>query len=353
MSKFNMGPGLMAHFSDYIPSSLHDHAMVVVTDHRVKKIYGEAIISNLMQSGFSTDLFSFPAGERFKTRKTKENIENFLLHKNKDRKTCLIALGGGVVGDITGFTAATYLRGIPYIQVPTTLLAMIDSSIGGKTAVNTPDGKNLIGAFWQPTAVIADLDCLQTLPENHVLNGWVEALKIFLIRDAQFFHQAISSNEPAHQHIAQAITLKQEIVLQDPHEKNLRAILNFGHTIGHALEALSGYRLLHGHAVAYGMLIESQLSLQRGLITSDEYEIIESALGNLGFQGEFLKHHDVNRVLSLAKHDKKNSQQETRYILLSGIGAAYHVHEQYSHSISDAALRDAWNVVINRRHDGR
>jgi 3-dehydroquinate synthase len=316
-----LGSGLMNQITKHIPSDLSSYAFVIITDNTVKKLYANKPQEAMKKHGHLVDIFSFPAGEKTKTRETKAKLESLLLKKAYGRDTCLIALGGGVVGDLAGFTAATYMRGIPYIYVPTSLLAMIDSSIGGKTAVNTPEGKNLIGAFHQPSAVIIDLNCLKTLPEKQLINGWVEALKIFLTCDKSTFHQAIQKNTPTPELIQRAIDLKANITQADPFESGLRAVLNYGHTIGHALEKISDYKLLHGYAVGYGILVETQLSYQLGLIHQTEKDLIFDTFATLGIKKTTLKKFDIHEIIAQTKRDKKVKSNQVRYVLLKNIGS--------------------------------
>lgn len=339
-----LGHGLLARLARLIPADLRSHRLLIITDSRVKKLYGNDLKQQLKNKGYDIDLMAFPAGEQYKTRETKAKLESSMIKKGYTRQTCIIALGGGVVGDMAGFIAATYMRGVPYIQVPTSLLAIIDSSIGGKTAVNTPEGKNLIGAFYEPRAVIADIDCLKSLPEKHVINGWIEALKIFMTCDAAAFKRA-SRSIPSLPLIKRAIRIKADIVNQDPLELGLRAVLNFGHTIGHALEKACNYSLLHGYAVGYGILVEATLSLQRGLLSVKEHDAIITALHQLGIKGSYLKRFDISTVLKLTKRDKKVKDKAVHCILLQGLGS--HALAQ----VSDHELKEAFNAVITGVYD--
>ena len=337
----NKKAGLLKKFHTLIPEHLKSHSMVIITDNQVKKLYGSDLKALLEKNGFKTFLFSFPPGEKSKTRETKAKIESAMIKHHLGRDTCIIALGGGVVGDLAGFIAATYMRGIPYIQVPTTLLAIVDSSIGGKTAVNTPEGKNLIGAFYPPEKIIMDLDCLNSLSEKQLTNGWIEALKIFLIRDKTAFNKAKKNRTP--NLIQKAIDLKKEIVTLDPLENGIRAVLNFGHTIGHALETLTDYKYLHGHLVGYGILVESQLSYQLGLISKEELDQIFSCFNILGIKPGFLKKFKINDIIALTHHDKKAKNSQIHYALLKGIG-----NHQFT-IIQDHQLKQALEEI----HHGR
>src|SRR5579862_7344926 len=263
MYPIRVGMNLLSSPEKWLPDSWEQKKLVIVTDDTVDHLYANHLLKQLKNA--NPLLFTFPAGEQSKSAEIKSKIEEKMIQANCDRDTLLIALGGGVVGDLAGFIAATYMRGISYIQVPTTLLAMVDSSVGGKTSINTPQGKNLIGAFWQPKTVVADIHCLKTLPEVHCVNGLIEAIKMFLTNDADYFHYVnthldrfFHKDEIVLQKIIErAVQIKVDIVSQDETEKNLRMTLNFGHTIGHALEKITGYAILHGFAVALGILIEA------------------------------------------------------------------------------------------------
>lgn len=330
-------------FSRYIPHELKSHHFVIITDNKVKRLYGNHLLSHLKENGYPTDLFSFPAGERYKTRETKSKIESAMLKKNIGRDTCIIALGGGVVGDMAGFIAATYMRGVPYIQVPTTLLAIVDSSIGGKTGVNTPEGKNMIGAFYEPVTVLSDLSVLETLPKKNLLEGKVEALKIFLTCDPHSFKKAMKTTEITRPLMARAIALKQSIVAQDFSEQGLRSLLNFGHTIGHTLEILSDHRLLHGEAVGYGILLESQISYEVGLINPQEKNLIIEHFKTLGFKPSFFKKFKIKDIIALTRRDKKSRGKQIRYALLNGLGG--HTLQ----IITDEQVQKAYEDLIHGR----
>jgi 3-dehydroquinate synthase len=345
MQTITLGKGLLSKIIPLIPSEVYSHRMVIITDNTVKKLYANTVINAFAARGKIVDLIAFPPGEKSKTREMKEKIETRLLKMGCDRHTCLLALGGGVVGDLAGFVAATYMRGIPYIQIPTTTLAMIDSSLGGKTGINTPEGKNLIGAFWEPAAVIADLDCLDSLPEKHRINGWVEALKIFLISDGSLFIKAAKNGGPNQELIRRAIELKSSIVKKDPREKNLRAILNYGHTIGHALEKASDYTLLHGTAVGLGIQIESQISHQRGLLKKDDLCLIQGAFHDLKIQPNLLDAFHFRSLLKAMQSDKKNMQSAIHGVLLRGLGTVFTAQGIYTHPLSEEEIKQAFDAV--------
>ena len=235
---------------------------VVITDNCVGSLYGQKFLSRLKDVGLNVHIIEFPAGEASKNINTVLDIAGKLLKLEADRETCLIALGGGVVGDIAGFVASIFMRGVPYIQIPTTLIAQVDSSIGGKTGVDLPHGKNLLGTFYQPCAVFADLSFLETLPEKEFNNGLAEIIKYGVIDDEKMFHTLESNMEAIKLKdsklmlnlVETCCQIKKSIVEIDEKEQGLRRILNFGHTLGHALETISKYTITHGEGVALGMI---------------------------------------------------------------------------------------------------
>ena len=234
--------------------------VAIISDSNVWPLYGDTATENLRDFGFDVINYVFPAGENSKNAETYLGILNFLAENNITRGDLLVALGGGVVGDITGFAAATFLRGVSFVQIPTTLLAMVDSSVGGKTAINLPAGKNLVGAFNQPRLVLCDLDTLGTLPESVFRDGCAEVIKYGVIYDAKLFDH-LSENGLAfdREHvISRCVELKRDVVEQDEFDTGARQMLNFGHTIGHGIEAQSGFSVTHGQAVAIGMAIVSK-----------------------------------------------------------------------------------------------
>ncbi|MBI4747916.1 MAG: 3-dehydroquinate synthase [Acidobacteria bacterium] len=309
--------------------------VVIVSNPKVWRLYGSTVDASLQQAGIRTLVFLMGDGERFKTIQTANRIWSFLIEQKVEREASLLALGGGVVGDMTGFIAATYLRGVPYVQMPTTLLAQIDSSVGGKTAVNHPRGKNLIGAFHQPALVLIDPTTLQTLPKREWNAGWCEALKYGVIRDASFFSElehflpfptrrvsTWSSEDTAflRQAIARCCRIKADVVEADEREGGLRRILNFGHTFGHAFEAVTRYRWFrHGEAVGYGMIAVFELALQLGMCTeSAANRVLDVVLGLGHLPGLDLL--DGDEVLQALQLDKKSSGGTVRFIVPTTIG---------------------------------
>ncbi|MCR4280731.1 MAG: 3-dehydroquinate synthase, partial [Candidatus Kaiserbacteria bacterium] len=263
-----IGTGLEKEILSILEKEAQKRRIVIITDNRVSKMFGQNLLSTVKKSGRPVEMMHFPNGEQNKTQKTVTDLQHALLKKHYGRDTLIIALGGGVVGDVVGFVAATYLRGVPYIQMPTTILAMVDSSIGGKTGINTPFGKNTIGAFYQPQAVIADLNSLAKQSRKEIINGLMEAIKTFLTSDKDALSLAIELNldsplktpEILQEIVFRSVQIKAGIAERDEKETNERRVVNFGHTIGHSIELLSGYRLPHGYAVGYGMLVEAKIA---------------------------------------------------------------------------------------------
>jgi 3-dehydroquinate synthase len=299
----------------------------VVTDSTVAPLYGERVRDALAVAA-PCSLHVFPAGEWNKSRETWAAVIDGMLAARVGRDGAVVAVGGGVVGDVAGFVAATYLRGIPYVQVPTTLLAMIDSSIGGKTGVDTPAGKNLIGAFHQPRAVFADLDTIATLPPVHRIAGMAEALKHGIIADAAYFDRLLSARpsileaqrEVLLDAVRRSVEIKAEVVAHDERERGRRAILNFGHTVGHALETVAGYELIHGEAVATGMVVESRLGVLLGLTDPAVEQAVRAALEAYGFPIELPAGASAARLLEVMQADKKVRDGTVRFALPARAG---------------------------------
>jgi len=266
------------------------NSFAVITDSKVKKLYGGKLIWNLKRAGLKAEIFSFPEGEKSKNFTTIEKIANEMVEKSFDRDSCVIALGGGVVNDIAGFIASIYMRGIPVIQIPTTLLAMIDSSIGGKTGVNLATGKNLIGSFHQPLAIFIDPYFLKTLPIKHIRNGLSEAIKYGVIKSKTLFNFIDKNLEKIlkldqkilKRLIENCVKIKIEIVEKDEKEKNLRQILNYGHTFGHAVEKQSNYTLLHGFAISLGMVLANRIAVEKNILKQQDFDCIKNLLFRAG-----------------------------------------------------------------------
>lgn len=296
--------------------------LFVVTNETVGPLYGERVKNSLIKAGFDLLYHELPDGEEYKSLQSAERLYTVALEGGLERGGAVVALGGGVIGDLAGFVAATYMRGVPYIQVPTTLLAQVDSSVGGKVAVNHPLGKNIIGCFYQPRLVFADVQVLRTLAPREVRAGLAEVIKYGVIRDASFFRylegnleEILALDEEALiTVIRRSCAVKAEIVEKDEREEGLRAILNFGHTVGHALEALTGYRVYrHGEAVAAGMAVASAIAAARGLLKGTERMRLIGLLQRAGLPVSFpFNADDVVRILP---RDKKAHRGWPRFVL--------------------------------------
>lgn len=313
-------------FSKYIGSS----RAAIVTNSTVAPLYLDTLVFTLKSAGKEVVTIVLPDGEEEKNWSNLMHIFDVLLAQKCDRKTTLLALGGGVIGDMTGFAAATYMRGVPFLQVPTTLLAQVDSSVGGKTAINHPLGKNMIGAFYQPQAVIADISTLDTLPPRELSAGLAEVIKHGAIIDAKFFEwvesnmaKLVARDEAAIAYAVQrSCEIKAEVVRQDEREGGLRAILNFGHTFGHAIEAGLGYgQWLHGEAVGCGMVMAAELSRQLGFIDQEQKARVSSAVKAAGLP-VIAPDLGTQRWLELMEVDKKSEGGQIKFILLRPLGTA-------------------------------
>lgn len=316
--------------SHLITSLLPAKQLFIVTNTTLAPLYLNKIISHLAPA-ITSDQVILPDGEQYKNLDTFKSIIDALLTKNHDRKTLLCALGGGVIGDMTGFAAACYRRGVAFLQIPTTLLAQVDAAIGGKTGVNHPLGKNMIGAIYQPRAVIIDINFLETLPEREYKAGLAEVVKYGLLADADLFAM-LENNITAIQKrdklllqkiIARCCEIKANIVSQDETETGVRALLNLGHTFGHALETLTNYETwLHGEAVAIGLVMASDMSLRYGYSSQEEFMRIKNLLSALGLPTELPNQIKVKDLLNTMQKDKKTLAQQLRLVLIKHIGAA-------------------------------
>ena len=326
----HIGPGLLTQGA-LIATHLGQKRVAIVTNDRVGPMYLRALSGALSELGIDVVPVVLPDGEEHKDWQTLNRIFDALLENGCERKTTVIALGGGVVGDMAGCAAALYQRGVPFIQIPTTLLAQVDSAVGGKTAINHPLGKNMIGAFYQPRVVIADTDTLKTLPGRELSAGLAEVIKYGLIRDPAFFtwpeehmDALLSRDDEALAYaIEQSCRNKAEVVAQDETENDVRALLNFGHTFGHAIEAGLGFGTwLHGEAVSAGMILAVRASMAMKLIGPDVLARTESLLRQaaLPVKAPAL---GIDRYIELMMHDKKVDSGKVRFVLLRALGDAY------------------------------
>ena len=325
----HIGSGLLTH-ADLILPHLKRKNVAIVTNTTVAPLYLEKLAKPLREAGVSVLEIVLPDGEAYKNTATLNLIYDALLKNRCERSTTLIGLGGGVIGDLTGYAAATYLRGVPFIQAPTTLLSQVDSSVGGKTGINHPLGKNMIGAFYQPKLVLADIDTLQTLPPRELSAGVAEVIKYGLIRDADFFDW-LEVNVSKLMALDEAVTMyaiyrscqnKAEVVAADEHETGERALLNLGHTFGHAIENAMGYGVwLHGEAVAAGTMLAADLSQRMGWLSAEQLSRIHRLLSaaNLPLNAPNI---GTEKYLNLMANDKKVEGGKIRLVLQQGIGKA-------------------------------
>ena len=339
-SEINVGRGIRLNLANLIATSLtrNPRRIGIISNQRVSQLYARKIVRNLKRDGFKVFEWLMPEGERYKSFRVLENAIKFLNDNQFERDDLVVALGGGVVGDLAGFAAAIYLRGLPLAQVPTTLLAQIDSSVGGKTAINLPSGKNLVGAFHQPACVVIDTETLMTLPQRELVSGFCEMVKQALIADKSLFEQTVSGlrqvrdchdfllTSDFEDLIAAHCGFKASIVANDERESTGRAdaksrrILNFGHTTAHALEAVTNYRYFrHGEAVGYGMLVAGELSRNLGLLDPGELELLREAVHLCG-QLPRADNLDLNHIITALKHDKKSVDGQINWVLLEGVG---------------------------------
>jgi 3-dehydroquinate synthase len=304
---------------------------VVITDATIGGLYGDVITRGLGIGGFTATLLEIPPGEESKSLETATGLYDKLTEALAERITPVLALGGGVIGDLAGFVAATYRRGLPLVQVPTTLLAQVDASIGGKTAVDYGKLKNTIGVFYQPVMVAADIDTLKTLPEEELANGLAEVIKAAAARNANLFKFLETNIDKARElqprvlenMIAEAARVKAEIVARDEREqKDIRVLLNFGHTVGHAIEAVSGFSLRHGQAVALGMMAAARISSRMGLLEASEVARLERLIVAAGLPVE-MPELDREAIMQAMQHDKKVRGDKIRFVLLKSIGNAF------------------------------
>ncbi len=302
----------------------------VVSDSNVAPLYAKEVTGLLEKEGFFCVIFSFQAGEASKNLDTVAELYEFLIENSFDRNDVLLALGGGVTGDLTGFAAATYLRGIRFIGMPTSLLSMVDSSIGGKTGVDYKAYKNMVGAFYQPSAVYINISALQTLPEREFLAGLGEVVKHGFILDKSYHYflkenvsGILKKNEDLlFKMIYQSLCIKRDVVQRDPKEKGERALLNFGHTIGHAVEKLNHFTFLHGECVSVGMVAATHLSVSKGVLSEAEAEEMIELLRSFGMLTE-VPMLDRDAFLAVCHKDKKADGAKIKFVLLDSIGHAY------------------------------
>ncbi len=336
-----IGDNIIESLAGLIAEIYQGSKVFLVTDKNVMNLYGEKITALLIEAGFDITTYIVPPGEQAKGFEHLKNGYDLLLAENFRRDNLIIALGGGVVGDLAGFLAATFMRGIPFVQVPTTLLAQVDSSVGGKTAINHPAGKNLIGAFYQPELVLIDPNFLKTLSERELKTGLAELIKHGFIADNKLLKflwdnsdEIFNYNMDSLIHIIdRSCIIKSEVVNQDEKERGKRALLNFGHTIGHALEAVTEYKSYnHGEAVAVGMVGAAQISYKMGKIDREAYDFVKELIKVYGLPFSYQYNEDIEEVYQRLFFDKKVKNNSLRWILLKDLGKAY-IDEDVSNQI--------------------
>lgn len=300
----------------------------VITDSIVESLYAMPILGKLRSAGYKSEMFTFPEGEKSKTREVKAALEDRMLESGFRRDCCIIAVGGGVVTDLAGFLAGTFGRGVPFINYATTLLAAADASVGGKTAVDTPLATNLIGLFNQPKKVYIDIATWKTLPERQIRSGLAETIKHACLADKEFFdyldrhmEEILRLKPEVCDHIAEAnCRIKYEVVMKDERESGLREVLNLGHTVGRAIETESDYRLLHGEAVSIGLVAEVDLALKMGLVTKEERDAVVALLAKAGLPTAIPQYIDREKLVKKLYTDKKVRDGKLRFVLQDGIG---------------------------------
>ena len=325
------------------------HRYALITDSTVGPLHGERVRASFGESGGRVTTHSIEAGERHKTRETWARLTDELLDSGAGRDTTILALGGGVVGDLAGFVGATFMRGVPVVQIPTTLLAMVDASVGGKTGVDTPAGKNLVGAFHPPSAVIADPTTLLTLPSAHLRAGIAEVLKHGIICDEAYFDLAVAGlpalaessradDDSMLELIARSVGIKAAVVADDEREAGRRKILNFGHTLGHAIELATRYALLHGEAVAIGMILEATIAERLGVAMQGTTDRIRDAVKRAGLPDALPESIDRSAILAATRADKKSRLGVVEYALPTKVGEMAGEERGWSLPVADSEV---------------
>lgn len=314
-----IGRGLLKNAGERILQAAGGQKACIITDSHVEPLYADEVTLSLENAGYEVVRFVIPFGEASKSPENYIVILRFLAESRLTRTDILVALGGGVVGDLTGFVAASYLRGIPFVQIPTTVLAAVDSSVGGKTAIDLPEGKNLVGAFYQPHLVICDTDTLKTLPREVFEEGFAEIIKYGMLDNAELLYQLLEPVEDRMEEIiAICVTMKRDVVAEDEHDKGRRQLLNLGHTVGHAIEALSDYRQSHGRAVGAGMCIVTRAAWEHGLCPRESYEMVCRLCDK--FHLSTTTEYTVEQMYEIMTTDKKRAGSRINLIVPCGFG---------------------------------
>ena len=334
-----IGNGILPKVGEMLTAVKKACKAVIVTDSNVDKLYSDTVKESLENAGFSVEKYVFFAGEKSKNAETFIDILEFLASKKITRSDLVVALGGGVVGDIAGFAASCYLRGVDFVQIPTTLLAAVDSSVGGKTAIDLKAGKNLAGAFYQPIAVICDTDTFKTLPEKEISCGYAEVIKYGVLFSKDFFDSLVNKSLHINEIVEKSVIFKRDIVEKDEFDKGERMLLNLGHTAAHGIEKMSSYTVTHGQAVAVGMVIASRISEKLDLCEKGLCEEIKKALSLYNLPSEY----DVaaNELYEASLSDKKISGGKITLVLLEKIGKCtlYEVNVEQVSSLFEDALK--------------
>jgi 3-dehydroquinate synthase len=353
--RIRVGRGARDALIDELAAAPPGRRLVLVSDGNVHPLYAVPLARRLRARGLAVDDLSFPAGEQHKTRESKDRLEDALLELGVGRDAAIVAVGGGVTGDLAGFLAATWHRGVPVVQVPTSLLAMVDAAVGGKTAVNLEGGKNLVGAFHQPWGVYADVGVLATLPEREYREGFAEVVKSAVIADARLFRRLeervgslLGRDDAELAHVVlRCVEIKGSVVRRDEREAGRRGVLNFGHTVAHAIEAVSGYGVSHGAAVAIGMAVESSLAGQVHGFSGSASRRVADLLGAFGLPVRIPSSLDIDALIGAMRRDKKTRAGRVRFALPrrigsmpGGDGTSVHVEEDVVRRAVQAAVAD-------------
>jgi len=351
--------GVLDELIEDLATSPPGSRLFLISDERVATLHGERLCGRLSERGLSVDLLTFPQGEASKSREQKARLEDRLLSLGAGRDSALIAVGGGVTGDLSGFVAATWHRGVPVVQVPTSLLSMADAALGGKTAINLGAGKNLVGAFHQPLGVYADVAVLATLDEGRYVEGFAEVVKAAVVGDAKLFRWLEKNVEPllardpeALEHaIGECMRIKGRVVARDEREAGRRAILNFGHTIAHALEARTGYTMHHGQAVAVGMCVESRIARRVTGLSAGHVARLDRLLERFGLPTRPPTEMTATDLLGATRHDKKARGGQVRYALPRELGRML-PGDDVAVIVDDVTVEAAWGEVAGTTRKG-
>ena len=346
--RVTIAAGALGRAADVVHEVASAHRYAIITDANVGPLYAAPLRATLGES--RTEVLTIPAGEAHKTRDSWASLTDELLTRGFGRDSTIVALGGGVVGDLAGFVAATFMRGVPFVQIPTSLLAMIDASVGGKTGVDTAAGKNLVGAFHQPAAVIVDTSVLETLPRDHLRAGMAEAIKHGVIASEAYFESVIAvaknlgsvdvAGDAMLDLVAGSIEIKADVVRRDEREGGVRKTLNFGHTLGHAVELCSGYEVLHGEAVAIGMVYEAALAERLGIAESGTASRVRDAVRAAGLSSSVPGSMSADNIVRATRGDKKARAGQAEYALPARIGAMTPAGGRWSVAVDEAVVRE-------------